>query len=419
MTLAFLPNLGLVLALAPLGTETWDELAAAYEERAIPWAREMNRTGGWSKPESERPPSPDAEFWPRFEALAASGEGRAVLWLLQNPQGEGEARTAQLQTNFARVRAAGAAEWVGPALLVLAGEVPALGAGELSAFFDQLAASAHPAPLRATALVARAALESDTERARQAELYLRAAFLRWREVDLAPGEDVLPEDVQEVAEQALEDLEKDNDAWWAACFREGGDGTYYSGAAFRPNPRDAWQPVLEVLALRGASSARAWILFNTWPRDEAEKERSRGHLDALSREELDAETLEEMRWMVASLVQSLGPDFVEPRVRAICARADEEARRGLVYGLGDGLCETAGADGDAQRQRGLALLREVCERWPGSDDARRATGKLFRHENLVVGKPAPDFETVDAEGNAFKLSDYKGKVTVIDFWGFW
>ena len=39
--------------------------------------------------------------------------------------------------------------------------------------------------------------------------------------------------------------------------------------------------------------------------------------------------------------------------------------------------------------------------------------------SLVVGKPVPDFETVDPDGNAFKLSDYRGKVTVIDFWGFW
>ena len=31
----------------------------------------------------------------------------------------------------------------------------------------------------------------------------------------------------------------------------------------------------------------------------------------------------------------------------------------------------------------------------------------------------PDFDAVDVDGNAFKLSDYRGKVTVIDFWGFW
>jgi hypothetical protein len=38
---------------------------------------------------------------------------------------------------------------------------------------------------------------------------------------------------------------------------------------------------------------------------------------------------------------------------------------------------------------------------------------------LEVGNRAPDFEAKDIEGVAFKLSDYRGKVVVLDFWGFW
>ena len=36
-----------------------------------------------------------------------------------------------------------------------------------------------------------------------------------------------------------------------------------------------------------------------------------------------------------------------------------------------------------------------------------------------VGNLAPDFEAKDVEGKAFKLSDYRGKVVLLDFWGFW
>ena len=39
--------------------------------------------------------------------------------------------------------------------------------------------------------------------------------------------------------------------------------------------------------------------------------------------------------------------------------------------------------------------------------------------NVAVGRIAPDFETQDVDGAPFKLSDYRGKVVVIDFWGFW
>jgi hypothetical protein len=48
-----------------------------------------------------------------------------------------------------------------------------------------------------------------------------------------------------------------------------------------------------------------------------------------------------------------------------------------------------------------------------------AAGTLFELDHLQVGMAPPDFEAVDQDGAAFKLSDYKGKVVVLDFWGYW
>jgi hypothetical protein len=50
---------------------------------------------------------------------------------------------------------------------------------------------------------------------------------------------------------------------------------------------------------------------------------------------------------------------------------------------------------------------------------KRAEGSLFEARNLVVGKEAPDIEGEDIDGVAFKLSDYRGKVIFLDFWGDW
>ena len=47
------------------------------------------------------------------------------------------------------------------------------------------------------------------------------------------------------------------------------------------------------------------------------------------------------------------------------------------------------------------------------------TFHLFEIEHLQVGCTAPDIAGVDVEGAAFKLSDYRGKVVLLDFWGFW
>ena len=45
--------------------------------------------------------------------------------------------------------------------------------------------------------------------------------------------------------------------------------------------------------------------------------------------------------------------------------------------------------------------------------------ELFELRNLRVGKTAPDIDGEDLDGVKFKLSDYKGKVVVLDFWGDW
>jgi len=38
---------------------------------------------------------------------------------------------------------------------------------------------------------------------------------------------------------------------------------------------------------------------------------------------------------------------------------------------------------------------------------------------LAVGKTAPEIESEDLDGKKFKLSDYRGKVVVLVFWGNW
>jgi hypothetical protein len=45
--------------------------------------------------------------------------------------------------------------------------------------------------------------------------------------------------------------------------------------------------------------------------------------------------------------------------------------------------------------------------------------ELFAFENLRIGKVAPDILGEDLDGVKFKLTDYRGKVVVIDFWGDW
>ncbi len=70
------------------------------------------------------------------------------------------------------------------------------------------------------------------------------------------------------------------------------------------------------------------------------------------------------------------------------------------------------------------LYQKIVDEYPDVEMGRRtlgkvATGALFEMRNLGIGKMAPEIEGTDFDEVAFKLSDYRGKVVVIDFWGDW
>lgn len=73
---------------------------------------------------------------------------------------------------------------------------------------------------------------------------------------------------------------------------------------------------------------------------------------------------------------------------------------------------------DVERAEALVILKELAaEKGLRKSLASAVADDLFRLERLCVGAVAPDFTATDLDGVAFKLSDYRGKVVVLDFWG--
>ncbi len=79
------------------------------------------------------------------------------------------------------------------------------------------------------------------------------------------------------------------------------------------------------------------------------------------------------------------------------------------------------ADSDvAQREwdEADALLRSAVKDCAGTRWSDRGAALLRERDHLQIGMTAPDFEATDADGVTFRLSDYRGKVVVLDFWSF-
>ncbi len=82
------------------------------------------------------------------------------------------------------------------------------------------------------------------------------------------------------------------------------------------------------------------------------------------------------------------------------------------------LNDARGADA-VQKARSIEGYRAVAAAYPDQSHGQRASGKVFVAERLQIGQIAPEIVGADVDGNPMKLSDFRGKVTVIDFWGFW
>jgi hypothetical protein len=89
----------------------------------------------------------------------------------------------------------------------------------------------------------------------------------------------------------------------------------------------------------------------------------------------------------------------------------------LIYE--DRLRSEGAATQPADSRDACALFREIVKDYGDTDAARKAEGFVFELENLQIGMLAPDFEGEDAEGNRIRLSQFRGQVVVLDFWGFW
>jgi hypothetical protein len=72
----------------------------------------------------------------------------------------------------------------------------------------------------------------------------------------------------------------------------------------------------------------------------------------------------------------------------------------------------------------LPLFKEAKQKyadvpWWRGTVGQRADDGIFGIEILGLGKQAPEIEGEDIDGKPMKLSDFKGKVVVLDFWGDW
>ncbi len=94
----------------------------------------------------------------------------------------------------------------------------------------------------------------------------------------------------------------------------------------------------------------------------------------------------------------------EPRVRAAAMFA---------------LAQSLKARGDPKSyERAIELYTRIRDEFPDDELRQPAEGGRADLARAMPGQPAPSHPTQDAEGRAFSIADYKGRVVMLEFWSF-
>lgn len=124
------------------------------------------------------------------------------------------------------------------------------------------------------------------------------------------------------------------------------------------------------------------------------------------------------RWIQSDAsVTSLDFERADELLRTLAANTTVRATRAAALGARSSML--AGRTDPASRAEDEKLLREIVREYSDLPIGAVAAGRLFRIENLAPGKTPPDVQAFDTEGRALRLSEYRGRVLVIEFWGFW
>jgi thiol-disulfide isomerase/thioredoxin len=112
----------------------------------------------------------------------------------------------------------------------------------------------------------------------------------------------------------------------------------------------------------------------------------------------------------------------EKLLRALHDKAkNDKVKLQAAFGLAKALHKNEATE--AEQKEAEKLLQEIKDKGTNAklppQLVSMAEKTLYEIRNLSVGKKAPDSESANLDGKTVKVSDYKGKVVVLDFWATW
>ncbi|MEQ1894647.1 MAG: hypothetical protein ABL998_19065, partial [Planctomycetota bacterium] len=166
-----------------------------------------------------------------------------------------------------------------------------------------------------------------------------------------------------------------------------------------------------------AGRALVWAL-----RIGLEREPAREVVARLLEQHMESDVLAELPQELAGNEGVIGSEEVQKALSELIEYSPQKNVQGqALFVLGS---KQIGSKDAAVKAAGRKALERVVADYAEFENYRgqigeQAGGILFKLDKLQLGMVAPEMEAVDENGAKWKLSDYRGKVVLVDFWGYW
>ncbi|MFQ5807036.1 MAG: peroxiredoxin family protein [Phycisphaerae bacterium] len=237
--------------------------------------------------------------------------------------------------------------------------------------------------------------------------------------------DALQREFDEAQREWYQELEK----------YRGEDGIYrYNADDMPPNPTDVFLPRFRAYAEKHAGTPAAlpalvWIINETRPSFSATGENTetpgKWAVDQIRKDHAgDAAIKAHLPRLRYAGYRVGSKPLMALYERVLEVNKDKDARAWATFNLGYSCYEGSpgwrpGEKVDADKERALELFRRAVKDYGGAKAAEYAAGYIYEIEHLQIGMKAPEIVGTDADGKEIKLSQFRGQVVVLDFWGFW
>lgn len=195
------------------------------------------------------------------------------------------------------------------------------------------------------------------------------------------------------------------------------------------NPDPAKMPVIEYLpkfteiavGAKGTApglQACAWLL-GRGSRTPDGKRVASDAIDLMTKDGVDCPELAGLVMSIRYASGRVGEERVAEALKTVAEKTAVPDNRGCALTALAAMWNDSAQAPAERKAEAKRMLAEVIEKHGKCPAAPQARGILNELEHLQVGMTAPDFDATDGDGVKFKLSDYRGRVVVLDFWGFW